>query len=515
MKKYFSEKKGSGKKSAEKQGDNSCFEREDILAELFDDNKKRMSQTGNEIQMSHTDRNKKTSLPASFFIAFLFILTNSMQVIAAQDHVLITQLYYDPVTTETGGEAIELYNPTEATIDISQYVIKTKSSAVDATIPFAKSILPHHYFLLADIGWNMSKDNSSWPNADYEEAITLVNTDGGVALLFNGTIIDAVGYGNVTDTQLFEGTSAQMVPQGNVLQRNNFSDSNNNSFDFFGSSPVFHNASFQEKNVEMNTSENAVVLFLNVTNTLPVVESITIVDDDFLSEGTQVQPIPGMNTTTNISIVVSDQNGFSDIKKVEGKFTGQESMKNFSFTNVSLTFVKKINQYSSEYAGTLHLPYYLASQEYVMNVTVYDEQGKSSKFAAFTYLNVTALSLDTESLFLSNGTPNGIITILGDLDFFSSSQPTIRNIGNTPLDIGVYGSALTNGKQIIPLQNIQFSFDNFKIEAYSATENVELYPEHVLPSDSAFQLLGLRLLVPSGLTTGMYSGKVAIVGAAS
>ncbi len=530
MKKYFNERKDKGKKQDEKYGASSCFEREQELVELFEERINRVNsvnlinqtdrtsqadriiQTDGIIQtdrISQTDlenKDRRTFLAASIFVAFLFILTSSVQVIAAQDHILITQVYYDPVKTETGGEAIELYNPTDAAIDISQYVLKTKSSAVDATIPLGKSILPHQYFLFADTSWSINKDNESFPNADYEEAITLVNSDGGVALLFNGTVIDAVGYGNVTDVQLFEGTSAQMVAQGNVLQRINFSETDNNSFDFFASLPAFHNASFQENKTAGTESENAVVLLLNVTNTAPVVELVTIQDDDLISDNIQVQPIPGTNTTTNITVIVSDQNGFEDIKKVSGTFV---------LGKVPFTFVKKVTENSAEYVSSVNLPYYLAPEEYSFEVTVSDDQFNSSMNASFSYLTVTALSLDADSLFFQDGKPNGIITILGDLDFFSSTQPTVRNIGNTPLDIGVYGTALSNGKQIIPLQNIQFSFDNFKTDAHTATENVELYPGQVLPGDSAFQLLGLRLLVPNGLTTGIYSGKVAIVGAAS
>ncbi|MFH1063594.1 MAG: lamin tail domain-containing protein [Candidatus Woesearchaeota archaeon] len=53
----------------------------------------------------------------------------------AADNVVISEVLYDPIITETGGEAVEIYNPTAAPIDISGYVIRTESSATDATVP--------------------------------------------------------------------------------------------------------------------------------------------------------------------------------------------------------------------------------------------------------------------------------------------------------------------------------------------------------------------------------------------
>ena len=119
-------------------------------------------------------------------------------VCAAPNHVLISRVLYDPVGTETGGEAVEIYNPTSQSIDISECIIKTKSSAVDATIPANTSLAPESFYLIADAGWSVGKDNSSWSDADHEEALTLTNTNGGVAVVKNGTIIDSIGWGDAS-----------------------------------------------------------------------------------------------------------------------------------------------------------------------------------------------------------------------------------------------------------------------------------------------------------------------------
>jgi hypothetical protein len=54
---------------------------------------------------------------------------------------------------------------------------------------------PYQPFLIADAGWNASRDDTSWPKADYEEAITLANTGGTVVLIdSNGNVADSADY---------------------------------------------------------------------------------------------------------------------------------------------------------------------------------------------------------------------------------------------------------------------------------------------------------------------------------
>ncbi|MBI3032315.1 lamin tail domain-containing protein [Candidatus Woesearchaeota archaeon] len=49
--------------------------------------------------------------------------------------VVISEVYYDPVATESGGEAVVLYNPTPEDIILSGYVLKTESAAQDVILP--------------------------------------------------------------------------------------------------------------------------------------------------------------------------------------------------------------------------------------------------------------------------------------------------------------------------------------------------------------------------------------------
>lgn len=146
--------------------------------------------------------------------------------------VVINQVLYDPVGTESGGEAVELKNTGSSAFDISGWVLATESSDTDATLP-DNTILPAGaVYLIADENWNSSKDDESWRSADHEERITLGNSDSGVALISNGSIVDAVGWGDAEgiEDNLYEGSPAALVSTGKVLLRTQ--DTNDNSEDF-------------------------------------------------------------------------------------------------------------------------------------------------------------------------------------------------------------------------------------------------------------------------------------------
>ena len=109
--------------------------------------------------------------------------------------VKINKVLYNPIKTESGGEAIEIINQGEQIINIENWTIKTPSSETDAVLP-DETLMPGQAFLITDEGWNKSKDNPDWRNADYEEKITLKNTNGGVALKNNkGIPVDSISWG--------------------------------------------------------------------------------------------------------------------------------------------------------------------------------------------------------------------------------------------------------------------------------------------------------------------------------
>ena len=192
--------------------------------------------------------------------------------------VVIQQVLYDPIS-ESGGEAVELYNPDSSAMDISGWAIATETSATDAVVPANTSIAAKGYYLIADKGWNSSKDNAKWRLADHEETITLTNTNAGVALIdANGKTVDAIGWGDKSkiDDGLYEGTPAKHVKQSRALLRQK--DTGDNSKDFVDSVPDFF-------------GKNTIKITVNVTGTNT--SNVTILEDDDPRAGIQLVPKAG------------------------------------------------------------------------------------------------------------------------------------------------------------------------------------------------------------------------------
>ncbi len=190
--------------------------------------------------------------------------------------VVIQQVLYDPLS-ESGGEAVELYNPKSTAVDISGWAIATETSATDAIVPANATIPAQGKYLIADEGWDEAKDNSAWRSADYEEKITLTNTNAGLALVdANGAVVDAVGWGDASkiDEGLYEGTPAAHVSQSKALLRS--TDTDDNSDDFSAAEPDFYGS-------------NSISISVNVSGP----NASEILEDDDPAPGIQLLPTAG------------------------------------------------------------------------------------------------------------------------------------------------------------------------------------------------------------------------------
>lgn len=174
-----------------------------------------------------------------FTLLLLMVFLLPAQVSSAiADHIVINEIYVDAFD-ESGSEFLILYNPTDLSVSIEGWKIKTDASVKDATLPAGAVVRPKGFYLIADIGWENSKDDPAWAQADYEETISLYNADAGISLLDNaGLVVDAVGYGaNISGG--FEGTpiSQALIIEGEGLKRiSDGWDTNNNEKDFKSSS---------------------------------------------------------------------------------------------------------------------------------------------------------------------------------------------------------------------------------------------------------------------------------------
>ncbi len=414
---------------------------------------------------------KKLFLSCLISSGFLLLFINS-----AFAAVVINQVLYDPISSETTGEALELYNNGMTSVDISGWFIKTGASEQDAMIPAGALIQPGQFYLITDKGWNISKE-INWRDADFEETINMYNSNSGVGLLDNNfNLIDAVGWGAVNDTELFMGTPATHATPGNVLLRINVT--NNNSIDFIEAA-----ADFSPK-----VSGSEIILEINVVS--PLNFDIKLEPDDSTLAGFQLLPEPGLTKRIYIAANTSNANLtlFAD------------------FMNQSRQMAFAEGQFSTFF----DLPFFMAPGFY--NVTVYTSNFE--KRQSFEYLGLAALEVDTNKIAFEEAMPGSDVYVYGDKDIATKNKATIYNIGNLALNVAVSGTDLVSAAGKINVTNVMFSFDNsFDYLLSDRLDYISTLLELGL-SPAATKALGFKLKVPYDAVGGRYAGKVTVVGVA-
>jgi hypothetical protein len=339
-----------------------------------------------------------------WFLALLALLN------AAHASVVISQVLYDPINTESGGEAVEIRNDGSSAVDIGKWVIATESSAADATIPEGTLLSPGASFLIADTGWSSAKDSPAWKSADLEETITMANSDSGIALKdSSGAIIDSLGWGSPANIKqgLYEGTPASQVPAGKALAR--IKDTNNNAADFSEAEPMF----FSGENV---------AIIVNVTSqvTTPLSLGAALNDDDSAEPGVQLNPVAGGTRTLHL-----------------------EAYYNGSWVKASwLGRSVELSKNGSKWSGELSLEYFDAPGLQQIAITA----DKANATIPVTVLELSSARVETKTVWLK-AQPGS--TAEGEIN--------VRNEGNVAVDVSWSGSDLVFGNASISSENLVIS----------------------------------------------------------
>ncbi len=429
-------------------------------------------------------------------ILFLVLLVLAAPAYAS---VQISEVYYDPITTEYHGEALELYNSGSGPVDISGYVISTKTSATDAVLPQGAVIPAKGYYLITDTGWETGRDNASWPDADYEEDITLTNTDGGVALKNgNNSLLDAVGWGNPSNIPagLYEGTPHSGVKEGISLQR--IKDTNDNSADFIAAYPDW-------KNSKSTPSINGtgLILTINITSIAPVIENITILtDDDSLTAGSQVMPLPNSQKDVKISARITFPGGYN------ANCTAVASLNSKSYSMVKAS---QVNANTVLFNGTLRMEYYDEPKNYTITVTATNQHNiVSSSVKSFEYLSLTGIELDAASL-SCNLAAGSVCDIIGDRNMSTPNKVTVKNIGNTVVDVGVAGTNFVSGSSSIPVGSIEYAFSSAFTNPVALSSSSQLNNIDLEYGAASLKELSFRIHSPVGTPSGSYVGRISVM----
>ena len=432
--------------------------------------------------------------------AQIIIFLTVMQVAFAES-VVINQVLYDPLAHESGGEAIELYNPTANAVNISGWVIATEISDTDVTLPNA-IIRSGGYYLIADEGWASGRGNPGWPEADHEEKMTITNSNAGVAIKNSTNVIDAVGWGDPAgiETGLYEGTPHPGSSPGQALVRiNRDADTDNNSHDFTSKVPDFHRST---SSTTASGSASHISVVAIVESSFPTINSFSIITDDEDAPGIQIHPIPKKKKAVEVRGVVTHFNGNDFVEKVELEVDGRK---------LNMTRETDLNDNNSLYEAEFEMNFYDDPGNYPVNVTVTDKAGFTLNYSmAFEYLTSIAIEIDTSSLEF-RAVHGKSSEISGDSDETTKNNVTIRNIGNSVVDVGISGTNLTGSSGVIDVSNIKYTFNGDYENGMAGSLSPEEETERIGIRAAARQPLSFRLDVPTATSPGNYTGTITLI----
>jgi len=144
--------------------------------------------------------------------------------------VVINEVFYDPVGSDTGGEFVELLNCGRVGVALGGWTVETGNGANpdDWTVEWIGDDFDHlgpgEFFLIGE--------SDVLPAPDFVTPLDLQNGPDGVRVTDGEMEIDVVGWGEPLFSEYYEGTPAGDVPSGSSLARSpdcydhddNFSD---------------------------------------------------------------------------------------------------------------------------------------------------------------------------------------------------------------------------------------------------------------------------------------------------
>jgi hypothetical protein len=423
----------------------------------------------------------------------IWLIALAMLFLPSVSAVRIEEVYYDALN-ESGSEAVVLFNPANESIDISGWKLKSESLSVLAALPANALIKPNGYYLVADAGWSSGRDNSNWSLADFEDSLTLANTDSGIGFYdVNDNVVDKVGWGSSVgiSNSMYEGTPASIVREGYSMLRRN--DTNNNSADFYESIPLMRSSVWSEHQA-VNTTQKAISIQLNILDYLVAVNNVSISPDEFDANGTQIIPSPGGLKEIRVVALVSHELNYSLIT-------------NITMNGNPMHVVEPVNRTSAFFEAKENISYMAAPGNYTVIITVPGSVSSRS----YEVMSLTAIELDSDSIALNIKDKNTNYIIFGDRNYSTSGRPTMKNIGNTRVDAAIKSTDITSGINALGLGNIRYSFegnDFYSLKAGVLSKEFSFAQIGLLPG--GFNEVGLSIFVPGALEKGNYTGSVVV-----
>jgi hypothetical protein len=185
----------------------------------------------------------------SFRLSVLFLVALSCGVLPCGAGVVINEIYYDHPGRDEGWEFVEIYNATEAAVDLSLWRLESIDGATGRvttvwTAPMAARIAPGALLCIA----GSARD----PASGFLLKGSLGNGPDAVRLVSPECAADLVGYGACASSDLYESSPAGEAAAGSSLARKpDGFDSDVNATDFVVAAPTPGRMNFFQRDVAL------------------------------------------------------------------------------------------------------------------------------------------------------------------------------------------------------------------------------------------------------------------------
>ncbi len=408
--------------------------------------------------------------------------------------LLIYEVLYDPVGSDTGKEWVVLYNSRSFPVMLTNYTLESGNGAEegDWTVEWsgnATIMQPHSFFLIGE--------ESVIPAPDFITSLDLQQGPDSVRIRRNDEVIDTLGWGEHTFPEYYEGTSANLTLQGQSLQRLRLTDTNNNALDFHAvDDPI-------PLSQESGTDPSLITVSVNVLDTTPSILAWTM-EDDLPAAGHQIFPEPGDEKLLHYSARLGHPYPITGI----ALYLEHEGSEALSFDET------EISEYETNISSVFPLEFYDDPGNYSIILSFEDTFGDSFEYTfEFEVQELLAYSLDAYEVTFESMQPGSASIVLGDGDF-NNSRPTLRNLGNSPLDVKISGLDLISNNSRINVSNIEYSFSGeFTGPLYGTlTSALQHVPLNLAPGILSVNPLSIKLTIPGDVQAGFYQSNITILG---
>ena len=166
------------------------------------------------------------------------------------------------------------------------------------------------------------------------------------------------------------------------------------------------------------------------------------------------------------------------------------------------------NNYEKYYVP-ITLDYYTIPGNYSLMILINSSTNTYTKEVSFEIMPLLSFEIDLTTINCSAAL-NLTCLITGDINISTSDQPTIRNIGNKPLDFKIYATNFTDEQNIININNVKFSLGNNP--ETTLMNKPTLYNIDLITGPNSMLPLSLLINIPSDAKSGKYKTRLILMG---